>query len=109
MSSFPSDSTVEFDLTVDERLLVLSVDVLKRPSSVPIDALTVVLTEVLTAVPKCPMFVDVAVVTKRPMFEYLTAVPRRPLSDDLTVERSLFEIPTVERVLSDSTAVERCL
>ena len=53
MSSFPSDSTVEFDLTastVDERLLVLSV-VSKRPLSVPIDALTVVLFRDV----RCPM------------------------------------------------------
>ena len=97
MSSFPSDSTVEFDLTastVDERLLVLSV-VSKRPLSVPIDALTVV----PTVVPRCPMSDESTVVTKRPMFEYLTAVPRCPLSDN----------STVERILSDLTAVERCL
>ena len=40
-----------------------------------------------------------SVVMKRPMFEYLTAVPRCPLSDN----------STVERILSDLTAVERCL
>ena len=98
MSSFPSDSTVEFDLTastVDERLLVLSVDVSKRPLSVPIDALTVV----PTVVPRRPMSDDLTVVMKCPMFEYLTAVPRCPLSDN----------STVERILSDLTAVERCL
>ena len=93
MNSFPSDLTVEFDLTastVDERLLVLSV-VSKRPLSVPNDALAVV--------SRRPMSDDLTVVTKRPMFEYLTAVPRCPLSDN----------STVERILSDLTAVERCL
>ena len=80
--------------TVDERLLVLSVDVSKRPLSVPIDALTVV----PTVVPRRPMSDDLTV-TKRPMFEYLTAVPRCPLSDN----------SAVERILSDLTAVERCL
>ena len=98
MSPFPSDSTIEFDLTastVDEmRLLVLSV-VSKRPLSVPIDALTVV----PTVVPRRPMPDESTVVTKRPMFEYLTVVPRCPLSDN----------STVERILSDLTAVERCL
>ena len=79
---------------VDERLLVLSV-VSKRLLSVPIDALTVV----PTVVPRRPMSDDLTVVTKRPMFEYLTAVPRCPLSDN----------STVERILSDLTAVERCL
>ena len=94
--------------TVDERLLVLSVDVSKHPLSVPIDALTVVPTKVLTAVPKHPMFVDVTAVPKRSLSEDLAVGPRRLLSNDLTVERSLSENPTVERVLSDSI-VERCL
>ena len=66
-------------LTVDERLLVLSVDVSKRPLSIPIDALTVVPTEVLTAVPKRPMFVDVTAAPKRLLSEDLAVVPRQCL------------------------------